>query len=59
MEQLAATAETLVIKYKQVEYMQWNISEINFSGIISGVTEWGLYVELNDNLCEGVLCRCA
>lgn len=54
MEQLAANAERASIKYKQVEYMQGHLGE-NFSGIISGVTEWGLYVELNDNLCEGLV----
>ncbi len=54
MEQLAATAERSSIKYKQVEYMQEHLGE-TFSGIISGVTEWGLYVELNDNLCEGLV----
>ncbi len=54
MEQLAANAERSSIKYKQVEYMQEHIGD-KFSGIISGVTEWGLYVELNDNLCEGLV----
>lgn len=54
MEQLAANAERSSIKYKQVEYMQEHLGE-KFSGIISGVTEWGLYVELNDNLCEGLV----
>ena len=54
MEQLAATAERASIKYKQVEYMTEHLGEV-FSGIISGVTEWGLYVELNDNLCEGLV----
>lgn len=54
MEQLAANAERSSIKYKQVEYMQEHLGE-TFSGIISGVTEWGLYVELNDNLCEGLV----
>lgn len=54
MEQLAASAERASIKYKQVEYMQEHIGE-SYSGIISGVTEWGLYVELNDNLCEGLV----
>ena len=54
MEQLTANAERASIKYKQVEYMQDHLGE-TFSGIISGVTEWGLYVELNDNLCEGLV----
>jgi ribonuclease R len=54
MEQLAANAERSSIKYKQVEYMQEHLGE-TYTGIISGVTEWGLYVELNDNLCEGLV----
>ncbi|MDE6371465.1 MAG: RNB domain-containing ribonuclease, partial [Duncaniella sp.] len=54
MEQLASSAERASIKYKQVEYMQLHIGE-TFTGFISGVTEWGLYVELNDNLCEGLV----
>lgn len=54
MEKLASDAERASIKYKQVEYMQSHLGE-TFSGIISGVTEWGLYVELNDNLCEGLV----
>ncbi|MCM1522470.1 MAG: ribonuclease R [Muribaculaceae bacterium] len=54
MEQVAANAERASIKYKQVEYMQDHLGE-TYSGIISGVTEWGLYVELNDNLCEGLV----
>ncbi|MCM1162666.1 MAG: ribonuclease R [Muribaculaceae bacterium] len=54
MEQTAANAERASIKYKQVEYMQDHLGE-TYSGIISGVTEWGLYVELNDNLCEGLV----
>lgn len=54
MEQLAATAERASIKYKQVEYMQQHLGR-EFSGVISGVTEWGLYVELDENLCEGLV----
>ncbi len=53
-EQLAANAERASIKYKQVEYMQKHLGEV-FTGSITGVTEWGLYVELNDNLCEGLV----
>lgn len=54
MEQLAANAERASIKYKQVEYMGDHMGEI-YDGVISGVTEWGLYVELNDNMCEGLV----
>ena len=54
MEQLAATAERSSIKYKQVEYMADNLGEV-YDGVISGVTEWGLYVEINDNKCEGLV----
>lgn len=54
MEQLAANAERSSIKYKQVEYMADHLGEV-FDGVISGVTEWGLYVELNDNKCEGLV----
>lgn len=54
MEQLAANAERSSIKYKQVEYMKDHLGE-TFSGVISGVTEWGLYVELDDNKCEGLI----
>lgn len=54
MEQLAANAERASIKYKQVEYMADHMGEI-YSGVISGVTEWGFYVELDDNKCEGLV----
>lgn len=54
MEQLAASAERSSIKYKQAEYLADRIDE-TFDGIISGVTEWGLYVELNENHCEGLV----
>lgn len=54
MEQLAANAERASIRYKQVEFMQERLGEI-YTGVISGVTEWGLYVELNENMCEGLL----
>ncbi len=54
MEQLAANAERASIKYKQVEYMGDHLGEV-FTGVISGVTEWGLYIELDDNKCEGLV----
>ena len=54
MEQLAANAERASIKYKQVEFMSDKIGQV-FDGVISGVTEWGLYVELNANKCEGLI----
>lgn len=54
MEQLAAGAERASIKYKQVEYMTEHLGA-EFTGVISGVTEWGLYVELDENLCEGLV----
>ncbi len=54
MEQLAANAERASIKYKQVEYMNDHLGEV-YEGVISGVTEWGLYVEINDNKCEGLV----
>ena len=54
MEQLASNAERASIKYKQVEYMGDHLGEV-YDGVITGVTEWGLYVELADNMCEGLV----
>tara|TARA_B110000196_G_scaffold38662_1_gene29197 strand:- start:3238 stop:5373 length:2136 start_codon:yes stop_codon:yes gene_type:complete len=54
MEKRAAMAERESIKYMQVKYMQSNVGK-TFSGIISGVTDWGLYVELSENKCEGLV----
>ena len=54
MEQLAANAERASIKYKQVEFLKDHLGEI-YDGTISGVTEWGIYVELTDNMCEGLV----
>ncbi len=53
-EQLAASAERASIKYKQVEYMGDKKGQI-FAGVISGVTEWGIYVEISCNKCEGMV----
>ena len=54
MEQIAANAERASIKYKQVEFMGERMGQ-EFDGTISGVTEWGLYVEINENKCEGMI----
>ena len=54
MEQIAANAERASIKYKQVEFMSERVGQ-TYDGVISGVTEWGLYVELNENKCEGII----
>ena len=53
-EQVAANAERASIKYKQVEFMSEHIGE-EFDAVISGVTEWGMYAEINDNKCEGMI----
>jgi ribonuclease R len=53
MEVLATEAERASIKYKQVEFLQDKIGE-EFEGVISGVSEWGLYVEIMNGLCEGM-----
>jgi ribonuclease R len=42
------------VKYKQVEFMMDHIGQV-YEGVISGITEWGLYVELNENKCEGMI----
>jgi ribonuclease R len=54
MEKRAADAERASIKYKQAEYLEDNIGNI-YTGIISGVTEWGMYVEIIENKCEGMI----
>ena len=54
MENLATKAERDSIKYMQIKYMQQH-KDTTFSGVISGVTEWGIYVEINDNKCEGMV----
>jgi len=53
-ERLATDAERASIKYKQVEFMSDKIGR-TFEGVISGVTEWGIYVELIENQCEGMV----
>lgn len=54
MEQLAANAERASIRYKQVEFMSERLGKV-YTGVITGVTEWGFYVELNENKCEGLV----
>ena len=54
MENLAAQAERDSIKYMQVKYMQ-DHKDQEFLGVISGVTEWGIYVEIIENKCEGMV----
>ena len=53
-EKKAADAERASVKYKQAEYLQDNIGSI-YSGVISGVTEWGMYVQITENNCEGMI----
>lgn len=53
-EELAAKAERDSIKYMQIKYMQ-NHRDTEFKGVISGVTEWGIYVEIIENKCEGMV----
>lgn len=54
MENLAAQAERDSIKYMQVKFME-DKKDIEFLGVISGVTEWGIYVEIVENKCEGMV----
>ncbi|WP_430968058.1 ribonuclease R [Spongiimicrobium sp. 2-473A-2-J] len=54
MENLAANAERDSIKYMQIKFMQ-DHSDREFLGVISGVTEWGIYVEIIENKCEGMV----
>jgi ribonuclease R len=53
-EQKAVSAERASTKYKQVEYLS-NFTNEEFEGIISGVTDWGIYVEIIENKCEGMV----
>ncbi len=54
MEKLAADAERASIKYKQVQYLTDKVGQ-EFDGTISGVTEWGIFVEIIENHCEGMI----
>ena len=54
MEQLAANAERASIKYKEVEYMGDRLGKV-YTGHVTGVTEWGLYVEIDETHCEGMV----
>jgi ribonuclease R/exosome complex exonuclease DIS3/RRP44 len=54
MEQLAANAERDSIKYMQIKFME-DHKDQQFLGVISGVTEWGIYVEIIENKCEGMV----
>ncbi|MDF4220222.1 ribonuclease R [Maribacter sp. M208] len=54
MEYLASSAERDSIKYMQIKFMQDHKDE-EFRGVISGVTEWGIYVEIIANKCEGMI----
>jgi len=54
MESLAANAERDSIKYMQIKFME-DHQDQEFVGVISGVTEWGLYVEIIENKCEGMI----
>ena len=54
MEKTASRAERDSIKFMQVKFLQNRIGEV-YEGVISGVTEWGLYVEIVENKCEGLV----
>ena len=54
MEKVASRAERDSIKYMQVKFLKNKIGE-TFDGVISGVTEWGLYIEISENKCEGLV----
>ncbi len=53
-EQLASNAERASIKYKQVEFMADKLGQ-SFDGVVSGISEWGIYVEIIENKCEGMI----
>jgi len=54
MEKVSSRAERDSIKYMQVKFLKNKIGSI-YNGIISGVTEWGLYIEITENKCEGLV----
>jgi len=54
MERKAVEAERASTKYKQVEFMQDKVGKI-FEGVVSGLTDWGIYVEIVENKCEGMV----
>lgn len=54
MERRAIEAERASIKYKQVEFMQDKVGQV-FDGVVSGLTDWGIYVEIVENKCEGMI----
>jgi ribonuclease R len=54
MERRAVEAERASIKYKQVEFMQDKLG-MEFEGVVSGLTDWGIYVEIVENKCEGMV----
>ena len=53
-EKRASDAERASIKYKQVEYMSHRLGH-TFTGIINGITDWGIYVEEKETKCEGLI----
>lgn len=54
MEQKAVSAERSSVKYKQAEFLRDKVGE-EYEGVISGIVEWGIFVELKDNACEGLV----
>lgn len=54
MERKAEEAERASVKYKQAEYLADKIGQ-EFNGLISGVSKWGIFVELEGNKCEGMV----
>jgi len=54
MEKMAAEAERASVKYKQVEFLMDKVGQV-FDGVISGVSKWGIFVEITENKCEGMV----